>query len=176
MQPSPFAIPYSQCLTEAFTELTGQFCGLAPNEDASLSVDGEELILGVISVVGNVDWTLFLGLPRATAEALAKGFAGMAVPFDSADMADAVCEIMNVLAGMTIKRLEAHGVAANISLPDTLRGVSTPTLVPDDLLVYRKTRTLSDGHSLWLGLLAESYLRTKNRRSSVAHSAARRAS
>ena len=47
----------------------------------------------MISVLGDVDWAVFLGLPKATAEAVTEKFAGFAIPFDSNGMGDAVGEL-----------------------------------------------------------------------------------
>lgn len=88
-------------------------------------------ITGIISLVGDVSWSLMLCLPRESAAALAVGFAGFEIPFDSADMGDVVGEMANVLAGDISARLDALGVKAELSLPMVLRGKEIDLLLPE---------------------------------------------
>lgn len=81
-----------------------------------------EGVVGCISLVGDVDWSLVLSIPRATASELAGRFAGFEIPFDSPDMGDAVGEMANLLAGEVKVQLDGIGLAAEISLPQVFRG------------------------------------------------------
>ena len=67
-------------------------------------------VLSVISLVGGVDWSIFLGLPKDTAVALAKSFAGFDIPFESDDLGDAIGELSNILAGNVKARLDRVGI------------------------------------------------------------------
>jgi CheY-specific phosphatase CheX len=79
-------------------------------------------IMGIISLVGQVDWSLSIGLGAGTATDVAERFAGFEIPFDSADMGDAIGELANLLAGEVKLELDRIGVSADISLPQVLRG------------------------------------------------------
>jgi CheY-specific phosphatase CheX len=81
-----------------------------------------EGVVGCISLVGDVDWSLVLSIPRATASALAGSFAGFEIPFDSPDMGDAVGEMANLVAGEVKVQLDGIGLSAEISLPQVFRG------------------------------------------------------
>jgi CheY-specific phosphatase CheX len=113
-----------------------QLQGDAPVEEA-LRCEG---MVGCISLVGDVDWSLVLSIPRATASALAGGFAGFEIPFDSPDMGDAVGEIANLLAGEVKVQLDGIGLAAEISLPQVFRGEIIEVLqlphAPSKLLTF----------------------------------------
>src|SRR5207244_10134077 len=90
-------------------------------------------VVGIISFMGGLSWSLMLGLPRETATALALAFAGFEIPFDSADMGDVVGELANVLAGGVSARLDTAGVAAQMSLPTVARGSDVELLLPGGL-------------------------------------------
>jgi CheY-specific phosphatase CheX len=98
-------------------------------------------IVGMISLLGDVHWSVMLALPSETATALAAAFAGFVIDYDSEDMGDLVGEIVNVLAGDVLLRLEGLGVAADMSLPAIMRGTAMGVMLPDQkpLLVTRFT-------------------------------------
>jgi chemotaxis protein CheX len=79
-------------------------------------------VIGSISLVGGVEWSLMIYLSAATAPLLAERFTGFEIPFDSADMGDAVGELANLLAGELKVELDHVGIKANISLPQVFRG------------------------------------------------------
>ena len=81
-----------------------------------------EGVIGCISLVGDIDWSLVLSIPRQTGLALVENFVGTEVPFDSPDMGDAVGEMANLLAGEVKVQLDSIGLAADISLPQVFRG------------------------------------------------------
>lgn len=109
-------------------------------EDAVEQVLRCEGVIGCISLVGDVDWSLVLSIPRATASALAGNFAGFEIPFDSSDMGDAVGEMANLLAGEVKVQLDGIGLEAEISLPQVFRGDIIEVLqlphVPSKLLSF----------------------------------------
>jgi len=126
-------IEHREYVGEAAVEIFGATCGIQlqrceDNED--LGSDG--VIIAVISLVGDVEWSIFLGLPRDTAPALAAKFAGFEIPFDSPDMGDAVGELANILAGEVKRKLRAKGVNANISLPSVIRAENLEVLIQRD--------------------------------------------
>jgi chemotaxis protein CheX len=110
---------------EATVESLATTCGLTPElkaDEPPPTGTGFNALVAVISLVGNVEWTLTLDLPQPVASALAAKFAGFEIPFDSSDMGDAIGEVANIVAGATKAKLDQKGVKADISLPTVLRG------------------------------------------------------
>ena len=62
------------------------------------------------------------GSLQLTITAIVRKFAGFDIPFDSADMGDAIGELVNVLAGDIVARLHTVGKKAQMSLPTIMRG------------------------------------------------------
>ena len=103
-------------------------CAAILGETPSIAPDPPEMagagsdIMGIISLVGQVDWSLSIGLGAGTATDVAQRLAGFEIPFDSADMGDAIGELANLLAGEVKLELDRVGVSVEISLPQVLRG------------------------------------------------------
>jgi chemotaxis protein CheX len=97
---------------------TVELCG-EPLPNDMMTCNG---VIGLLSLVGGVDWAMMVHLPEATAPALAERFTGFAIPFDSEDMGDTIGELGNLLAGEMKVELHGIGVDANISLPQVFRG------------------------------------------------------
>ncbi|HUI06920.1 MAG TPA: chemotaxis protein CheX [Verrucomicrobiae bacterium] len=119
-------------LVEATTSIISTVCKIQPTVNAQwteANLPGEKVI-AVVSFVGDLDVNIFLGLPSATAVVLASKFAGFEIPFESSDMADAVGELTNMVAGDLKIRLDRCRMKANISVPTVFRGqdliVATP--------------------------------------------------
>ncbi len=72
--------------------------------------------------MGDVEWSLWLGFPAATAIGLTEEFAGGELALDSPDMADAIGELANMIAGDTKTRLHEMGTAVQLSLPSVVSG------------------------------------------------------
>jgi CheY-specific phosphatase CheX len=102
-------------------------------------------IVAIISLVADPLWAFALVLPKAVAPALAKKFAGFDIPYDSRDMADAVGELANVVAGDIVARLDRRGVKARMSLPMVASGTDVRLLQPGDVEVKRHSFKLPDG-------------------------------
>lgn len=146
-------LEHRECVGEAAVEIFGTACGMQlqrceDNED--LGSDGA--VIGVISLVGDVDWSVFLGLPKVTAVVLAVKFAGFEIPFDSDDMGDAVGELTNILAGEVKRRLEQKSVPAMISLPSVIRAESLHMLVQRGTSVVKTCFACGAG-KLWTGVV-----------------------
>jgi CheY-specific phosphatase CheX len=84
------------------------------------SADGALLV--IISLVGDVEWSVFLGFPRRTAVAVGERFFGAVMPFESEDLSDCIGELGNIFAGELRAHLERRGIAADMSLPIVMRG------------------------------------------------------
>ncbi|MEN6370459.1 MAG: chemotaxis protein CheX [Armatimonadota bacterium] len=122
----------SECVRQS---VLANFEMMLGTELSSRDSDGTELpsegITGIISLIGDVSWSLMVCLPRDTATAIAVGFVGFEVPFESADMGDVVGELANILAGDISARLDALGIKAALSLPTVLRGKDIDLLLPE---------------------------------------------
>ncbi len=111
------------CVRDSAQATFEMICGGTPacvsSEDYDKTVDG---ITSVISLVGDVTWTVILSVPEPTAVALSAKFAGFEIPFDSSDMNDVIGELVNVLAGDIVARLDERSVKVDMSLPTVARG------------------------------------------------------
>ena len=110
-------------------------------------------IVGIISFIGDSIWSLALVVPEGTAPTLAEKFAGFPIPFDAADMTDAIGELANVLAGEVIAQLERRNLKARMSLPVTLRGIDVETVLPRSVPVMTLAYSL-DGRPYWFKMAA----------------------
>lgn len=121
-----------ECVIKAVADIGASVLGETPlqqdEEVASELVLICEGVLGIISLVGDVEWSLVLGLPSATAPALTERFAGFAIPFESEDMGDAVGELTNLFAGEVKVQLDRIGLRSDISLPQVFRGAGIEVL------------------------------------------------
>jgi CheY-specific phosphatase CheX len=129
----------------------GAICGSEPVFNEPEVVADRSGVLGIIAVVGDLSWSLTLGFPPATAEALATQFAGFEIPFDSPDMGDVIGELANVLAGDLVAKLEGVGVGVKMSLPTVARGQDVDTVQGGSVTTYRMGFTTPQGRG-WLGL------------------------
>jgi len=145
---------HRECVGEAAVEVFGAACGMPLQRcDDNEDLGGDGAVIGVISIVGGVEWTIYLGLPRESAITLAAKFAGFEIPFDSDDMGDAVGELTNILAGEVKRRLAQRSVVANISLPSVVRAESLHVLVQRGMAVT-KTCFSSEAGKLWSGVVS----------------------
>jgi CheY-specific phosphatase CheX len=145
---------HRECVAQAAVSVLGDACGqtLESCEDEPGAYN-DGAVIGVISIVGGVEWSIFLGLPRATAVALTETFAGFPIPFDSEDMGDAVGELTNILAGDVKRRLEGKSVEAAISLPSVVRAESLQVLVQRGTSVTKTCFACAAG-KLWTGVVS----------------------
>lgn len=143
----------------------GTHLGLEPAEVIGEPWDGHPAaITAVISFFGDPVFSVMLGLPEATAAAVAEKFCGFEVPFDGPDMGDLVGELVNVMAGEVVARLEAGGKKAPMSLPTVARGQNVELLPPADARTERLAFTTAAG-PFWLKLVRASGSHTGTRRS-----------
>ncbi len=148
-------LPECDVVSQALLEILSTACGITANlcEEHPEDICKDGIIISVISVMGDVEWSIYLGLPKNTAVSIANKFAGFDIPFDSEDMGDAIGEVANILAGNVKNILDKRGVHVEISLPSVIRA--------DGLHILKKR----DSHSmrfcfnspigpLWTGVIA----------------------
>lgn len=140
--PDPFPRALLPAVLEAVPSAFAPVCGAEPvGSGVAAPAEADVALAAAIPFTGDPPWELTLLFPGATALALAAAFAGFEIPVDSADMNDAVGELVNVLAGHVVERLEAAGWKSRMTLPAVTRGDKV-TLYPPDVanqifLVYQ---------------------------------------
>jgi chemotaxis protein CheX len=147
------APPHSEVVGQAALSVLHSACRVNPRVSGQEGPEGS-VIVAIISLIGEVEWSVFLALPRQSASAVAARFAGFEIPFESNDMGDAVGELTNILAGEVKRLLDARGVKANISLPSVIRADSI------HLLRQRGVRTLKtaidcEAGAVWAGVIMQ---------------------
>jgi len=145
------AVP--EAVVETFRALCGTDLERMPDDFDAGEVGAEGLVLAVVSLVGDVEWSLILAMPRQVATGLASEFAGFEIPFDSSDMGDAIGELANVVGGTTKALLDRRSVSAELSLPSVIRAQRMEVLLQ---------KNQSSAHRFWFrsphGLLGVSVL------------------
>ena len=138
------------CIPEAVAEVFSTTCGVAVKAIEMTSGPGSKIV-SVISLVGDAELAVFIGLPKGTAPVLVAKFAGFDVPYESPDMGDAVGEVANTLAGVMKNLLDAKGVKVNISLPTVIRAENIQVLLQRGGQSI-KIGLRSDVGPLWVGV------------------------
>lgn len=143
-------LTHGECVPQAAVDILNMTCQASALQDPAVdeAVLNNGAMLVVISLVGDVNWSVFLGIPRDTAVQLAAKFAGFEIPFDSPDMGDAVGELGNIFGGDVKAKLDAKGVRVELSLPSVTRGEALHMLFPTDSPVAQCTFTTSAGKLL----------------------------
>jgi chemotaxis protein CheX len=133
------ALQNIDCLIEAAKGIFATTCSIEvqPEAVADENVCTHEIIMSVISLVGEVEWSVFMAIPRATAVAMAGKFAGFEIPYESSDLGDAIGELSNILAGDMKARLDRRGLKADISLPSVMRCDNLQVLISADTPVEK---------------------------------------
>jgi chemotaxis protein CheX len=108
-------------------------------------------MVAMVSLDGDLSWSLTLGLTKESSEAMAKKFSGLDIEFESADMADVVGELVNVLSGDVVARLDALQVGVRMSLPTVARGDRLEIVRPGALSATRMKFSTPQGE-MWIGL------------------------
>lgn len=123
--PSAVAQGVQEAVENTFLTICGASPVLANDEGLPNSCTG---VIGIISFLGQPNWTFSLGIPQETAPALMQQFAGFEIPFDGQDVCDVVGELANVVAGDIIAQMEKHRLKVQMSLPMVVRGSDVEVL------------------------------------------------
>ncbi len=148
-------LPQSDAVNEAVKEIMMSACGAVVDECEKLPEDVCEdgVLIAVISVMGDVEWSIYIGFPRDTAVAICLAFAGFEVPFESEDMGDAIGEVTNILAGSVKQILDKRGVTVDISLPSVMRVDGLHVLKQRGAQAAKNCYTASVGQ-FWTGVVS----------------------
>jgi CheY-like chemotaxis protein len=117
----PCPVPHGECVPLALQEVLAKGCGLqltAVPADAALRHG--DVVLGLISIFGDVHWSVGLGFGRSAAQRIAARFAGSGTPLDGADTGDAIGELTNIVGGRIKLLLSAREVAVKSSFPTVI--------------------------------------------------------
>jgi CheY-specific phosphatase CheX len=147
-------IEHSEYIRQSVVSTFSTICGEEPvcSEGNNCNCTGEGMV-GKISVVGDVAWSVMLCLPRDVATSLALKFAGFDIPYESADMGDVVGELANVLAGDVVARLDEAGLKADMSLPSVAHGGNVQLLLSIGANCAQMQFDITDGR-FWVNLAA----------------------
>ncbi|NLW88016.1 MAG: chemotaxis protein CheX [Planctomycetes bacterium] len=145
---------YWNCVTASAKDVFASTCGVQLEETPpEEGCENESLVLAVIALVGDVEWSLFLGLPTGTAVEVAKKFAGFDIPIDSPDMGDAIGEMSNIFGGKVKAMLDPKGVKADISLPTVMRAEGLH-MMSQRQTESQKTCYSSPMGKMWIGVVS----------------------
>ncbi len=124
------AVPNGEVVPQAAIDAMRSAAGVDLKvEGASGDLPDGEVIFGIITLHGDVQWTTVLGLDRSAADHVAASFAGFEIDFDSEDMGDAVGELSNIFAGQIKVLLSKRKLAVDISLPTVMSAKEIRTRV-----------------------------------------------
>lgn len=126
-------VPHGDCVPDALTVTLARICDLALEPTApDEGLRNGKVVLGMVSIQGEVHWSVTLGFTPDSASAIATRFAGYDIPSEGPDLGDAIGEITNIVAGRIKHNLGGRGLAANISLPTVFGADSLQMLLERD--------------------------------------------
>lgn len=128
-------------------------CNEVDGIDESAHYDG---VIGSISFVGDLTWSLVLGMPRNSAENIAEKFVGCQIDFESPDMGEVVAELVNILAGVLSGQVENAGCRAQMSLPTVARGSDFAMLLSGKFFSQKLNFQTAD-NTFWVKITVAKY-------------------
>lgn len=170
MQPTTDAdeqaiIQHWDCVAKSIDRVFASSCGteieFCEDEEREFKAD-QSSVVTIISFVGDVDWSVFSVYPKETAEPLATAFAGFKISYDSMDIADALGEIANIVAGKIQIELSERGTNIEISLPTVIRGSNLELFILQGVSSWKESYDCDHG-GFWAGVFAGNHSRVTNR-------------
>lgn len=149
------ALQHGELVVAAIGKLFGSMfdADVEPSGEFSSELLHEGAAASVVSLVGDVEMSIWLGFPRQTALRIVEIFAGDAVPFESEDLADAIGELANIVAGDTKSRLHAEGIKTQLSLPSVVLASDLQIFSQRDI-PSRRIRFTSQWGDFWAEIVA----------------------
>lgn len=139
------SLEHQQLVFDAAAEALSSTCGVTLDPQEEVGAFTPVAFVAVISLVGDVEWTVSLRFLEGTAVGLAGAFAGFEIPADDPDMGDALGELANIVGGRAKARLDQHGIRGDISLPSVMRGDDISVLNYRDLPAVRRRFSTESG-------------------------------
>jgi chemotaxis protein CheX len=146
--PSALIEGVTESVLSSFRKMIGS-CEIDEHDPEKICHD---CIVGIISFVGTMPWSMVLAMPKSTATEIVTKFVGMEIEFDSPDMGDVIGELANVLAGVVSGNLEKSGITAQMSLPTVARGHDVEFLSQGNFHT-KEILFNSNGKPLWVKIV-----------------------
>jgi len=126
----PWTVPYGDCVGRALEHVlrTTGAVELTTTEEP-FSASSGNLVISMISIFGEINWTISIGYEDTAAVGVASRLASTDIPFDSEDLGDAIGEITNMVAGEIKRDLLNRGLQVQISLPTVIAATKIRWLV-----------------------------------------------
>jgi chemotaxis protein CheX len=141
---------------------TPEFQGI----DVLTKLDTFDGIVGVVTFVGDIAWSLSLGLNSELAAIISKKFFGMDIDYNSPDMGDMIGEFVNIIGGDVLARLDSINIKAEMSIPTATRGQDIAVLFSEKLPLKQLYFKCSGGN-FWIKLAIDKH---KHKSSKTDHS------
>ena len=122
-------VPFVNSVRLVMSTMTGLAVTIGPTKIRT--VPGTEFdYSGIIGFTGGIVGTVVVSFPRAAAVLIVEAFAKCAIEPDTADFADALGELTNMIAGAAKKDFGAN---ASISIPTVVMGAGHVITRPSDV-------------------------------------------
>ena len=147
-------IRHWDCVATAVNRVFATSCGTEIeicNDDEAGAASDTCAVAAIISFVGDVEWSVFLVYPEETATAVASSFAGFEISPGHPDVADALGEVANIVAGGIKLMLRQQGVSVEMSLPTALSGRGLKLCVLEGISSWQEGYDCSHGR-FWGGI------------------------
>jgi chemotaxis protein CheX len=124
--------------------------------DIITKLDKFDGIIGVVSFVGDLAWSLSLGLNAELAAIISKKFFGMDIDYNGPDMGDMIGEFVNIIGGDVLARLDSINIKAEMSIPTATRGQDIALLFSEKLPL-KQMHFKSPGGNFWIKLAIDKH-------------------
>jgi two-component system chemotaxis response regulator CheY len=126
----PWTVPHGDVVGDALKRVMRSVCDVElETTDEPFGATMGNVVFSMISIYGEVQWTISVGYEEDAAVGVASRLAGEQIPFDSEDLGDAIGEITNMVAGEIKRALLNRNMQVQISLPTVLAATEIRWLV-----------------------------------------------
>jgi len=123
-------VPHGDVVGEALKRVLRSICSVElETTDEPFVTSTGNTVISMISIYGEVQWTISLGFEEASAVGMASRLAGEQILFDSEDLGDAIGEITNMVAGEIKRALINRNMQIQITLPTVMAATQIRWLV-----------------------------------------------
>jgi CheY-like chemotaxis protein len=126
----PWTVPHGDVVGDALKRVMHSVCEVdLETTDEPFGTTVGNVVFSMISIYGEVQWTVSVGYEEGAAVGVASRLAGEKISFDSEDLGDAIGEITNMVAGEIKRALINRNMQVQISLPTVLAATEIRWLV-----------------------------------------------